>query len=118
MPEPQPDNKKYVWVVWVYGGCRRPSVEKFVLVKPNPGGGVTVKQYSGQKVIRPMAGKKFFFDEDAFRGYYRRWVELELESMRRRAGDLEEELALPDAGASSNTTVVPDHDIRPKNLKV
>lgn len=114
-PEPE---KKYVWVMWSYMGARRPSCEKYVLVKKNPGGGVTVKQYGGQKVIKPMAGKKFFFTEAEFLAEYRRWMKNDLDFSKRRIEVLEEDLAKADAGASENTLVTPDKDIRPKNLKV
>jgi hypothetical protein len=112
------EEKKYVWVMWSYMNARRPSCEKYTLVRKNPGGGVTVKQYSGQRVIKPMTGKKFFFSEEEFLAAYRDWMNKELEFCKRRIEVLEEDLAKPDAGASEQTTSTPDTDIRPKNLKV
>lgn len=116
-PEPEPD-KQYVWVFWAYMGARRPSCEKYTLVKKNPGGGVTVKQYSGNKVIKPMAGKKFFFTEAEFVNHYRQWLKNALEGAKRAVETLTEDLAKGDGGAAEHTLVTPDHDIRPKNLKV
>ncbi len=118
MVENQTSDKKYVWVFWTYVGCRRPVVERYTLVKPNPGGGATVRQYSGQKVIRPSAGKEFYYDEDEFLKRYRRWMETELARVKRAVETLTEDLAKPDAGASEHTTATPDQDIRPKNIKV
>jgi len=114
-PEPE---KKYVWVMWSYMAARRPSCEKYTLVKKNPGGGVTVKQYSGQKVIRPMSGKKFFFSEPEFLAAYQQWLKNELEAAKRRVETLEEDLAKPRFDSDAQTLVTPDQDIRPKNLKV
>jgi len=119
MAKEKPEAEKpHVWVMWSYMGARRPSCEKYTLVKKNPGGGVTVKQYSGQKVIKPMAGKKFFFTEAEFLAAYRDWMKKELEFCERRTEVLKEDLLKPDAGASEHTLVTPDTDVRPKNLKV
>jgi hypothetical protein len=104
---------EYVWEVWTYLGCRRPSVSKYVLVKKNDAGGVTVRVRGGTKVIRTMAGKKFFYDEASFKDFMRKWCVQERDWARTRVERLDQELA---NGTFADDVDVVNPDPRPVKL--
>lgn len=106
---------KYVWVWWDFDGSR-PSVEKYVLVKSLPRGGVTVMKYGRKDNVRPMTGKRFFFSEAELKAHHKRWLENQIKRCRSRLEDLEADAARADLGM--DVSAVRDTQIETPKLKL
>ena len=78
-----PDEPKYLWVVTLTIGRAMPAVERYEVVKMNPGGGATVKRYGGLFILRKAQGRTIFTDEQKMWEFVRLQVQHNLSNAQR-----------------------------------